>query len=68
MEKLHKKDNAFYITKKKEFNPLPLFSQEIISVVFDFAYDMTFGLIGEHRDHRSGGQHNRKNGEIFIFS
>lgn len=66
MEKLHKKDNAFYITKKKEFNPLPLFSQEIISVVFDFAYDMTFGLIGEHRDHRSGGQHNRKNGEIFI--
>lgn len=32
---------------------------------FDFSYDMTFGNQGEHRNHRSGGIHQRKNGEIF---
>ena len=33
--------------------------------VLDFAYDMTFGKKGEHRNYRSGGIHFRKNGEIF---
>lgn len=66
MEKLKKEDNKFFITRKKDFSPLPPFSKEIINAVFDFAYDMTFGAVGEHRDHRSGGQHKRKNGEIFI--
>lgn len=66
MEKLKKEDNKFFITRKKDFSPLSPFSKEIINAVFDFAYDMTFGAVGEHRDHRSGGQHKRKNGEIFI--
>jgi hypothetical protein len=35
------------------------------STCFDFAYRMTFGLDGSHRDHRSGGIHNRKMGEVF---
>lgn len=67
MERLRKEnENKYFITKKKEFMPLPVFSKEIINAVFDFAYDMTYGKEGEHRDHRSGGQHKRRNGEIFI--
>lgn len=67
MEKLKKsEENKYFITCKKDFSPLPPFSKEIIDAVFDFAYDMTFGKEGEHRDHRSGGQHRRRNGEIFI--
>lgn len=66
MEKLRKENNQYFITRKKKFEPLPPFSKEIINAVFDFAYDMTFGKEGEHRDHRSGGQHKRRNGEIFI--
>lgn len=34
--------------------------------VFQFAYRMTFGRSGEHRDHRSGGTEHRKPGKIFI--
>lgn len=34
--------------------------------VFDFAFGMTFGNAGEHRNHRTGGQAGRKNGELFI--
>lgn len=26
---------------------------------------MTFGRVGQHRDHRTGGTHKRRNGEIF---
>ena len=33
---------------------------------FEFAWKMTFGHEGEHRNHRTGGNHNRKKGEIFI--
>lgn len=67
MEKLKQEDgDKYFITKKKEFAPLPPFSEQIIDAVFNFAYAMTFGKEGEHRDHRSGGQHKRRNGEIFI--
>lgn len=38
---------------------------EYVKEAFDFAYAMTFGNIGEHRSHRSGGTHCRRNGEIF---
>jgi len=40
-------------------------SDESIKKSFDFAYEMTFGLNGEHRAYRSGGQFSRRNGEIF---
>jgi len=34
--------------------------------VYDFAFGMTFGQVGEHRKYRSGGRRRRKNGEVFI--
>lgn len=34
--------------------------------VFDFAFGMTFENLGEHREHRTGGQVKRENGELFI--
>lgn len=59
-------ENIYNISHKKSFNPIRTFKKETIDIVFKFAYDMTFGKEGEHRDHRSGGQYGRKKGEIFI--
>lgn len=44
------------------FGEIPL---EYVKLSFDFAYDMTFGRVGQHRAYRTGGTHVRKNGEIF---
>ena len=63
--KLRREGNSYFITEKVLFEPLGRFGAETIEAVFKFAYDMSFGKGGEHRDHRSGGQHHRKNGEIF---
>ena len=65
MTKLDQRANGKYITRKKRFVPIASFRPATIEKVFDFAYSMSFGKIGEHRDHRSGGTHHRKNGEIF---
>ena len=35
---------------------------DTVKKVFDFAYEMSYGT-GEHRNHRSGGDLKRKNGE-----
>ena len=51
--------------KKVPYNPKVSLSEEEINNAFDFAYDMTFGNNGKHRDHRSGGSFQRKNGQIF---
>lgn len=56
--------NSYHITHPKPFNPV-IILEEIVNKVFDFAYNMSFGRVGEHRDHRTGGQHRRRNGEIF---
>ena len=37
----------------------------LVLKAFDFAYGMSFGNEGHHRDTRSGGNHPRKNGEKF---
>ena len=47
------------------FVPLGSFNVATIETVFNFAYEMSFGKGGAHRDHRSGGTHHRRNGEIF---
>ena len=57
--------NSYFISKSRSFSSLIDLSDHVKSV-FDFAFSMTFGKEGEHRDHRTGGQLNRKNGEIFI--
>lgn len=65
--KLKSNDNInFFITNKKSFSNYHKFKKETIQKCFEFAWDMSFGYKGEHRDHRSGGEHHRKNGEIFI--
>lgn len=56
----------YAINNKKHFTKWGCFTEEEIRKVFDFAYGMTYGADGEHRDHRSGGQLHRKAGERFI--
>jgi hypothetical protein len=65
LEKLDSRKDGLYITRKKDFIPLGTFKEQTIQKTLDFAYEMSFGKDGEHRDHRSGGTHRRKNGEIF---
>lgn len=58
--------NNYFIENKSFFSQNSNFKPETVSKVFDFSYDMSFGDDGEHRNHRSGGQYNRRNGQIFI--
>ncbi|NFS12031.1 hypothetical protein FDE77_12340 [Clostridium botulinum] len=66
MKKLNSSNNTYVFTSTKNFNKIHDFKSESIKLAFDFAYNMSFGGKGEHRNHRSGGDHKRKNGEIFI--
>tara|TARA_B100000287_G_C20480368_1_gene720886 strand:+ start:87 stop:824 length:738 start_codon:yes stop_codon:yes gene_type:complete len=54
----------FYIPVKTKFSPKKIKSDHV-EKAFNFAYGMTFGQEGAHRRTRSGGSHQRKNGEIF---
>lgn len=60
------KEGIYKITSPKQFKPKGYFKQETIDKCFNFAWDMTFGRIGEHRNNRSGGDNYRSNSEIFI--
>lgn len=51
-------------TSVKRFVPSEI-NSAYVARCFDFAWDMSFGNEGVHRSHRSGGTHQRKNGEIF---
>ena len=64
--RLEERGNEYHITSKRIFNRNGELSDQDIEKCYDFAYGMTFGTEGEHRNHRSGGQTRRKNGEIFI--
>lgn len=57
--------NAFYFTNKSEYKVDGTLKEKTIEKVFDFAYRMTFASEGEHRSTRSGGSHDRINGEKF---
>ena len=59
-------EGCFYIERPAEFRANGYLSFEDTEECFDFAYDMTFGREGQHRSRRSGGQSDRRNGEIFI--
>lgn len=65
LHKMETKKDGVFITQRKNFNAIGTFKQETIKSTLDFAYAMSFGMSGEHRNHRSGGTHLRKNGEIF---
>lgn len=62
---LDKRANEYYINSHVPFSPLGTLCPDLVETVFDFAYQMTFGQGGEHRSHRTGGTHHRRNGEIF---
>lgn len=65
LNKLKESGDGIYITSKKKFAPIGKFKDSTIEKTLQFAYEMSFGKNGEHRNHRSGGTHSRKNGEIF---
>lgn len=56
---------SLHFTKTKSFAPQMRLDAETVNEAFDFAFQMTFGHEGSHRDHRSGGTAHRKLGEIF---
>lgn len=64
-ERLRREGNSYYTTRKVPYHVDRFFKTETVETVFEFAYKMTFGRAGAHRDHRSGGTHARRNGEIF---
>lgn len=57
--------NVYETTKKKPFVPIGSMSEENKSIIFDFAWNMSFGKTGEHRKWRSGGLKVRSDMEIF---
>ena len=66
MNKLLMCGNGYKIDRKILYSKVKEFPERILYKCFDFAYDMTYAELGEHRNYRSGGTLNRKNGEIFI--
>ena len=60
---MRQEDNSFFIEHYKPFNG-HLINKKFVHESFEFAYEMCFGE-GFHRDHRSGGSHERKAGELF---
>lgn len=68
MTKMNSFNNAFTVTAKIGFQNriFATLKKTTIETVFDFAYGMTFGNEGAHRSTRSGGSHERVNGETFI--
>lgn len=66
--KLKRDGNRYTINNelgKKYFHSLGSFSEDEINNVFDFAYRMTFGGEGRHRDQRTGGAADRRDGQKF---
>ena len=56
---------TYTINNKRGFiNPCQL-NEEAVNKCIEFAYDMSFGALGEHRASRTGGRNVRRNGEIF---
>lgn len=62
---MRRQGNCLFFTGKVDFEHKYQLKQSTIEKVFEFAYNMTFGAEGEHRNHRSGGTHIRRQGEIF---
>ena len=58
-------NNTFNINRKVSFRRFETLTYEFVYDVFEFAYQMTFGKEGEHRNHRTGGTHCRRKAEIF---
>lgn len=57
-------NQTFTITHKKPFSELVELSS-YFEPAFNFAFDMTFGQKGHHREYRSGGSKHRTLAELF---
>lgn len=58
--------NSFYVEAKRRFMAYAQMISEDKEECFKFAYAMSYGKEGVHRDSRSGGIMHRTNGQIFI--
>ena len=58
------KGNSYKVTGKKPFTPDGVIKPSTLEIVTRFAFDMTFGSKGQHRDHRTGGSAHRSTGQI----
>lgn len=56
----YEEPNTYRINNRKDFDPQIKLDSKCIKKCFDFADDMTFKQLGEHRDHRTGGGRRRK--------
>jgi len=58
-------NNTYQVEYRRQFTPHIVLNQDIVQTCFNFANQMTFAKMGEHRDHRTGGNHRRRPMEIF---
>jgi len=63
MQRLKQTERSYYITNGTNFIGDQI-DPDHINQAMDFAHEMVFGS-GFHRNHRTGGQHTRKKGELF---
>lgn len=56
----------YTVNNIKKFEGITFLDNKYLEESFEFAWDMSFGKVGMHRNHRSGGMRRRKNGEIFL--
>lgn len=67
MDRLLERNQGYYsVNKRVSYNKIKDFPDRILDKCFKFAYDMTYGELGQHRSYRSGGMARRSNGQIFI--
>lgn len=58
-------NNTYQVEYKRQFTPHIVLSQDTVQTCFNFANQMTFAKIGEHRNHRTGGNQRRRLMQIF---
>lgn len=63
---LYVNGNNYYVKNKKVFLAYATMEEKDKIDCFNFAYDMSYGEKGAHRDYRNGGVIHRTKGQIFI--
>ena len=63
---LDERAGGYYINRKKCFTGNKFVKKAFVEKAFLYAYQMTFGQAGHHRDHRSGGSFKRTSSDIFL--
>lgn len=58
--------NSYFIQYKRRFLMYASMLEDDLNECFDFAYNMSYGGLGHHRNHRTGGTEQRTKGQIFI--